>query len=439
MKFPLLPRLSEEDKAEKSEGGLDPLGLVQISESLGIRLVPGVRERMSHPRYLTAMAVGMEVCRDFSEDAVAADGITPPWLVFEWLMVEGLVRTAQGLDSFSLPGSQKAAFALRRQAPLSASRYLKTPSVFGFHGVYRGLARDLYIENAGRIGETGYDLVSSWSREQGLPGFNGSSGGKGADAREQLYWAVRESLDASEVKRGKNWQYWQFFRDHLAPDGIGSKEGMILCDALLEDASGFRGSVIRFLVSRVGHQILEKTKSERAFHNGLKTHGVAPDLQTLLEAIASYEGFCRIAQNAFDEILVELTRLACKTDPQELSRLASVRIAAKQIPIIFGQIIERLEPYRETAHFAQTFASLSERTDPAKWVERLLQHHVDVQRRKPPMGKSPWFERFDDGSVIIRPLYRRTFSVNPTDDSYLHGYRTWSLFSFAHDLHLSTV
>lgn len=51
---------------------------------------------MSHPRYLTAMAVGMEVCRDFPEDKVAADGITPPWLVFEWLMVEGLVRTAQG-------------------------------------------------------------------------------------------------------------------------------------------------------------------------------------------------------------------------------------------------------------------------------------------------------------------------------------------------------
>src|SRR5438552_8501958 len=111
MKFPLLPRLSEEDKAEKSEGGLDPLGLVQISESLGVRLIPGVRERMSHPRYLTAMAVGMEVCRDFPEDKLAADGITPPWLVFEWMMVEGLFRTVQGSDNFSLPGSQKAAFA----------------------------------------------------------------------------------------------------------------------------------------------------------------------------------------------------------------------------------------------------------------------------------------------------------------------------------------
>jgi hypothetical protein len=61
--FPQFPRLSEEDKFETSEGGLDPLGLVQVAEALAIRLVPGVRERMSHPRYLTAMAVAMEVCR----------------------------------------------------------------------------------------------------------------------------------------------------------------------------------------------------------------------------------------------------------------------------------------------------------------------------------------------------------------------------------------
>ncbi len=129
MKFSLFPLLSEEDKAERSEGGLDPLGLVQISESLGVRLVPGVRERMSHPRYLTAMAVALEVCRDFPEDKVASDGITPPWLVFEWLMVEGLVRTAQGQDGFGLTGSRKATTALRRNASMSAARHLKTPTV----------------------------------------------------------------------------------------------------------------------------------------------------------------------------------------------------------------------------------------------------------------------------------------------------------------------
>src|SRR3954468_5037343 len=107
MHFPLFPRLSDEDKVEINEGGLDPLGLVQVSEALAVRLVPGVRERMSHPRYLTAMAVGMEVCRRFPEDTLARDNATPPWLVFEWLVVEAFVRTADGRDPFGLPGSLK--------------------------------------------------------------------------------------------------------------------------------------------------------------------------------------------------------------------------------------------------------------------------------------------------------------------------------------------
>jgi hypothetical protein len=436
MKFSTFPLLSEEDKAEKSEGGLDPLGLVQISESLAVRLVPGVRERMSHPRYLTAMAVAFEVCRDFPEDKVASDRITPPWLVFEWLMVEALVRTAQGQDGFSLPGSQKATTSLRRNAPMSAARYLKTPTVFGFHGVYRGLARDLNIESAGRIGETGYDLLTSWSRDQNLPGFGGTAGGTGAYAREQLYWAVRESSDAGEVKRGKNWQYWQFFRGRLAPDRIGDGEALVLRNALLNDSNGFRSTTLRFVVSRSGRAIFEKTKSERAFHVGLRDRERNPDLRSLLDTILCYERFCRFARNAFTEVLIELTRRDRRTSPKDLSRLPCVKIGAKEIPSMFGEVIERLEPYRETGQFAHTFASLSERTDSATWVERLLQHHVDVQRRKPPLGKSPWFERFDDNSVVIRPLYRRRYDVDEKEDSYVHGYRTWSLASFARDLHL---
>jgi hypothetical protein len=428
--------LSAKDEAEQSEGGLDPLGLAQVSESLAVRLVPGVRERMSHPRYLTAMAVGMEVCRRFQEDEIASDGITPPWLIFEWLMVEGLVRTQQGQDAFSLPGIQKATSAIRRNAPMSAARYLKTPTVFGFHGVYRGLARDLNIESAGRIGETGYDLVNSWSRDQKLPGFAGSGEGSGVSFREQLYWAVRESLEAGEVKRGKGWQHWQFFRDRLAPDRIGADEAGVLCRALLSDTDGFRKIILRFIASSVGQSIWKKMASERAVHLKLREGEKNEDLRVLLDTILTYEKFSRYAQNAFINILIALGRRDGKTNPKELSRLPCVTRATKEIPKMFGEVIDKLEPYRETAHFAHTFGSLSERTDSATWVERLLQHHVDVQCRKPPLGKSPWFERFDDGSVVIRPLYRRDYKFSEEDENYVHRYRTGSLNSFARDLNL---
>src|ERR1700758_3942412 len=60
-----------------------------------------------------------------------------------------------------------------------------------------------------------------------------------------------------------------------------------------------------------------------------------------------------------------------------------------------------LEPIGESVRFSETFAGLAERSGPAEWSERLLEHHRKTQRRKPPNGKIPWFERFDDGSVMI--------------------------------------
>jgi hypothetical protein len=293
MHFPLLPLLSDEDKVETSEGGLDPLGLVQVAEALAVRLVPGVRERMSHPRYLTAMAVAMEVCRKFPEVTVARDGISPPWLVFEWIAVEGFVRTVDGRDPFRLPGSDKATTALRERVPLSAARYLKTPNVFGFHGVYRGLARDLDVDNAGRLGETGYDLLATWAKEQKLDGFTGTAGGDGAYVCEQLYWAVRESLQAGAVARRDGWPYWRFFREHLAPHQAGPHEG-VLRDALFSGTAGFRGAVLHFLVSDQGRKTFEDTQSERSFHAALR-RSADPELHALLDAIASYEMFSRIS------------------------------------------------------------------------------------------------------------------------------------------------
>lgn len=88
----LMPLLSARDPAFSAEGTLDPLGLYQIADALGVRLIPGVRERMSRPRFLTLAAVSAALCHGYDEEVVASDGISPPWQVFEWYVVEGLVR-----------------------------------------------------------------------------------------------------------------------------------------------------------------------------------------------------------------------------------------------------------------------------------------------------------------------------------------------------------
>ena len=68
-----LPYLSSYHTLENSQGTLDPLGLYTIADRLALCLVPGFRERMSHPRYLTAIAVGAIICSAFEEDELCVD------------------------------------------------------------------------------------------------------------------------------------------------------------------------------------------------------------------------------------------------------------------------------------------------------------------------------------------------------------------------------
>lgn len=434
--YALAPLLTEKDGAESSEGGIDPLGLYTIADALGVRFVPGVRERQTHPRFLTAMAVSLAVCGDPRfEEAVAADGVSEPWLVFEWYLVEGLVRGTESGKTIGLPGSLKAAKAIADGVPLSAQRYLKTPAIFGFHGIYRLLARTLGIEQAGRLGEVGFELLNIWAKEQGLEGFAGTVAGPGQVLRQQLVEAVQAGMEKGATARSGGWSGWHFFRQRLGIYDAGTKEARAIATALLNDTTGFRRDVIKFLVSPGGRKAWEAL-SERRFHEELR-RDARNELKLLLDAIASYETFARLCQDAFDDCLCEMTRKRGKTGPSELSRLSSVRLANRRVPEIFGEVMDKLEPFNQSVIFRESFASLAERCDGSMWVTRLAEHHRHTQRRKPPDGKNPWFERFDDGSFIIRPLYRREKGGNH-DDSYVHAYRTRSLWSFARDLNLVT-
>jgi hypothetical protein len=146
------------------------------------------------------MAVSLEICQDFDEETLAADGVSAPWIVFEWYLVEGLVRSTDASERRGLPGSQKAARARDDGVPLSAKLYLKTPTIFGFHGVYRQLARTLGINDSGRLGEAGFELLRLWAVEQGLSGFAGTAGGPGQAIRTQLKEAVRAGLESGLLR-----------------------------------------------------------------------------------------------------------------------------------------------------------------------------------------------------------------------------------------------
>ena len=438
----LLPLLSAKDPAASAEGTLDPLGLYQIADALGVKLIPGIRERMSHPRYLTLTAVSAAVCGEFDEETVAADDVSSPHQVFEWHVVEGLVRCIEDNKRLAgLPGRDKVGEAIDDVVPVSARRYLKTPTVFGFHGIYRLLARTLDIESEGRLGEAGYRLLDVWRTEQDLPGFCDSRSGKGADVLRLWRDAVRDGLAEGKVARSPSWQGWQRIADHLGPHEAGPKERRILAALVLESSAGHTRDLVGFMRSQAGKDIVrgilerkrqEGVGSERSFHIALRAGASAP-MKSLLDAIDAYEAFARLLQDAFDECLLMMSKRKGKTPTKELVASKLVAKAAKDVSGAFGRAADALAPVGQSAGFLDAFQFVAESMPAGDWVQRLLEHHRRVQLAKPPNGKLPWLERFDDGTYVVRTDYQRD-EGGRGDDSYVHAYRLGPLWSFASDL-----
>ncbi len=298
----ITPILSEFDPVTSAEGVLDPLGLYAIADTLAIKLVPGVRERMQHPRFLTAMAVGALITQTYGDEVVAKDGISAPWMVYEWHAVEGLVRTKRD-ELKGLPGVQKAKEAIDRKMPLCARNYLKTATVFGFHGVYRGLAENLDVYRNGSLGEFGYRLLAVWEKEQNLLGFLSGRDGSGAKERSRIEAAVRDAMAAKAVTRSAGWEGWNFFGEKLYPNQIPRREGKLLWEGLLNKEGDSHSQVLQFLISSEGNNNWETEASEGVFHQKLKHH-VTHETRTLLEAISTYEAFARLLQDAFESCLL---------------------------------------------------------------------------------------------------------------------------------------
>jgi len=338
-------------------------------------------------------------------------------------------KTLQGL-----PGIDKTRQAIKDRVPLNAGRYLKTPGTFGFHGVYRVLSRELGIEESGRLGETGYNLFVEWAKEQNLHGFYGSGNGDGAYIKRLLFDAVKDGLGKGSVARKGGWQGWSFISEHLLHTQVGKKESKVIVKALRNCKTGYAKQVLDYMVSASGKKIYQETKSEKEFHKGLSAIS-DPDLKELLHAIKQYEMFSRFLQDAFFDCLYCMSKTRSKTPIKEMLVFPSVKRAFDRVPQLYNKLLEILSPFNETFRFETVFADVAESGTLTDWVNSLLEHHIRVQNKKPPNGKAPWFERFDDGSYIIRPGYLRSEGGLNNDD-YVHAFRGTPLWSFARDLHM---
>ena len=433
----LMPYRTLADPETQGEGSIDALGLATLADHLGDWMLPGMTARMWRPRFLTAIAVTSLVIEPLAEE-LAKDGVTPPWLVFEWHYVEAVAALSdrEGNALRRIPGIDKARQALRDQVPLNATRYLKTPKVFGYHGVYKRLATHVdIVDDSLALGENGDRLLRTWEDEQGLSGFSDREGTEGdaAKLRHTLREAVRQALATGQTERRPPWPGAAFCTGHLLPHKIGRQEGRVLWDLLL-DAAEPPGEIFTLCRDTGFRQQLASEGSERNALATLRSR-VSAELRIRLDAIEAYERVCRPLQEAWDHLrYLSTARRPSLLRAEDVAEHPRLGLLASLLPETIQRTrdILSLHPTAATEfdHLARVFEEVRTAAD---LFHILWDHHRTVQKGKPPEGKRPWFEEAQDGGLIIRPLYR-VEEAPPAREEFVHPYRLFAVASFVDDL-----
>lgn len=427
-----LPYLTTYDPPGSSEGTLDPLGLYMIADQLATRLVPAVRERMQRIRFLTPITVGALVTEDLEPTDRHPNVL--PYLVWEWLVGEAIVRSIDKDNKlWGLPGSSVVGTAVDDYGYVDERSYLKTPRVFGFHGVYKRLAIQLgFVDSHLRFrAPNGEELVHQWSRDRGLKRF---------DVSHPLFqkWrrAVEVSLRESPVRTrtSPRWKKddWQELADAFVPHRFKRREKKCLTRFLHATGDDGLGALPQIwkLLSELDGQAFD----EHTFH--AKLHDQAPDYAVVLDAIAAYESFCRNLTDAFDIARAEGSRQDVQgVQIPSLKNDQEFRVLGERSHALYETALRQLgevDPSTE-AKFIGRFEQFAEPLPLGQFALAVVDHHEAIQKDKSRDGKRPWFDRMGPDRIYMRQNYRiERPSVAP--ETHVHDYRTNPIHRFYRDL-----
>ena len=426
------PFLTTYDPPGTSEGALDPLGLYRIADQLAVLLVPAVRERMQRIRFLTAMVVGSFVLEDLEGNPRHRDA--SPYLVWEWLVVEALIREISDHASIrGVPGSGVTRTALAQHGYVDARSYLKTPRIFGFHGVYKSLAVHLGLLDVHLgPGPNAERLADAWARDRGLGGI---AGAKPLWARWKA--TVKRGLNQAPPRTSALWNRseWRELAEAFAPEAAGAEEKQLLGELLLSSGERQLGALPELW--RLQENYTNDVLQEESLHTDLEEH--APAYGALVEAIRTYEAFARGLQDGFDVLRAK----AAAPDARgyvvpHIARNEAFRTSVDRLDERFAAARRALGEITATTIslqnlFDERFGRFAEPMDAQTCALALCEHHEDVQRAKSTEGKRPWFDRIGGDRIYIRQAYRiPQHEIAP--ERYLHGYRGWPIRRFWDDV-----
>jgi len=421
-----LPFVTEADPDRAGEGSLDPLGLARIAERLADELAPEVTARMSRIRFLTAIAACSGALVE-PADLLGPSG-TPAYLAFEWHVVEAFVRCRPSSGTDAVPGILKARTRLRdRRRHLDAASYLEIPKVFGFHGVYKRLAKDLSIvDNDLVLLAAGDKLLETWEREQDLDGFAqkrpGTPGGKLAAV---IASEVRRTLEKGVVQLGPTSRWWGIISAAVAPGDASRGERRRLWGSLSDMRHPVRRELALLLAEKPDAQ-----SSERETLEHILSLKLSLALRSRLQAISAFEAAVRPLDDGFRLIRsIASQRTPSAVSSSEAAEHSKICTLATSLPDALKRAREPLEEVGLGVDLEMALGHLTEDLPPDQFVEALLDRHDAVQAAK---GKRSWFER-DERGFAVRGIGRLDEAfVDRTE--YLHPYRLNALRAFARDL-----
>jgi len=410
-----LPQYSAFDPKGKGEGSLDPLGLGAISERLAKRLAPAVTNRMNQPHWLTAIAVGALAC-DGLDDVAPLDRVTTPSVAFEWLVLEAFVRRQEGRAMpLRIPGVQKARdTVVVRGGRLSHRTYLKSASVFGFHGIYRPFAvRVGVLTDTLHFGAEAVSLARTWEADADLKGFvDQVPGSDGARVRKEIRNAVGNALTHGELTVGKSQQIFGYLSRALLPDFeppmrwpvVRERLRSLVFDPAMTETTC---ELLRLLLECGAPLDAMRSQAMEAETLARVRPAASPALGELIDAVVAFENFAAPLTAMFNAVRgVSSASPARPVHYSDVVQRTDFVAAANVLTERFERLHACVPGDREPEAFAASLRLIVE-TQGAEQLEALMARHAAVQRNK---GDKPeWFDHFPQGWIV-----RREYRDEPT-------------------------
>lgn len=425
----LQPFLTAYDPSDLPGGSIDPLGFERGYLFLADKILPGMTNVASCPRYLSLLCTGASLVGNSESLSEAKQRAQRQQFILRLERLWALANVlAHGSDGKSLSGLRGVTYAQRQADWISENSKSRTTASFkllsrqipyGVLGIYGNVAEQaklVYRKTLELVPSTGEPLASAFRKETDMP----SSVRKAASdekveigARELATWGQRSYLWGT----------------------TGRDEGRYLRDAL--HSNGIRSQFSDVLVHVPGQKDEPELKRLQRIANTIKDKEAFLHLWESCEAILRYEACYRLAQLAFERLLHR-----CRTSPSGSLALAGLAhdevlsFVCQNLPGAFDRWTKHAqkvntanlkadwERLKDVEAFLESAASACSKAD--RLLKVVMTRHADIQKGKFDRGrrKMPWVQNLNGYiSLTLTRVGGLTGEATKPDQIEPHPYR----------------